>query len=241
MSVDELADLLNHTEWRRERDRKNELQRINRARPEVMRREQENYRPKERMRKRATYRERRADPQFVDKERKRARELARRLYQDPEYRAREQVRAKAWAKARRADPDAHARDLENARARRRDPLTACKRIRFAVSSRGTPVTGEQLYAILQAQGFRCAVTGLPLDFRYQRRHPLQPSVDHIIPVSAGGTNDLGNLRWVIWALNAARHYMEHDDVLAHLFRPSEELRARLEREAPEYVRRNGAP
>lgn len=90
--------------------------------------------------------------------------------------------------------------------------------------------------LLVKQRYRCAVTGLPLDFRYKDRHPLQPTVDHIIPKACGGTNDPSNLRWVIWVANFVRLDVAADSLLLELIRPSDALRARVEADAPDYVK-----
>lgn len=84
-------------------------------------------------------------------------------------------------------------------------------------------TGEQILAQLAKQGGRCAVTGWPLNFALMDYHPLQPSLDHVLPRSCGGTGAIGNLRVVIFAVNAARSDNQcHDDLLAKLFRRHDE-------------------
>lgn len=40
----------------------------------------------------------------------------------------------------------------------------------------------------------CHVCGLPVDKTLSGRHPLGPTVDHLVPVAAGGTHDRANLR-----------------------------------------------
>jgi 5-methylcytosine-specific restriction endonuclease McrA len=51
-------------------------------------------------------------------------------------------------------------------------------------------------AMLIEQRGLCAVSGLRLT-------PENVSVDHIIPVSKGGTHDMSNLRLVVWSVNEA--------------------------------------
>jgi 5-methylcytosine-specific restriction endonuclease McrA len=38
----------------------------------------------------------------------------------------------------------------------------------------------------------------------RRGHPLQATVDHVLPVSRGGTSELGNLRIACYAHNTSR-------------------------------------
>lgn len=77
-------------------------------------------------------------------------------------------------------------------------------------------THEQIRALVDAQGFKCAVTGYPLDFTIRDKHPMQPTLDHIVPVSRGGSGEASNLRVTIWAWNVARGNGAHDGALARL-------------------------
>ena len=51
----------------------------------------------------------------------------------------------------------------------------------------------------------CGICGKPVDFSYKTPHPLSPTVDHIIPVSAGGhPSDLDNLQLAHRCCNQAK-------------------------------------
>jgi 5-methylcytosine-specific restriction endonuclease McrA len=49
-------------------------------------------------------------------------------------------------------------------------------------------------SICQRDGWRCGLCNKPVNRRKRHPHPLAPSIDHIIPLAKGGTNDLTNLQ-----------------------------------------------
>jgi len=61
-------------------------------------------------------------------------------------------------------------------------------------------------AVLKAQNYRCAYSGRELT-------PETASVDHKLPVSRGGTNDLDNLAIVHVDVNTAKAAMTLDEYL----------------------------
>lgn len=80
-------------------------------------------------------------------------------------------------------------------------------------------TPAEILGLLKLQGYRCAVTGWPLDLALARPHPLQPSIDHVTPKAEGGADTIDNLRVVIWAVNAARGgSSKHDAIIDAIFR-----------------------
>lgn len=50
----------------------------------------------------------------------------------------------------------------------------------------------------------CHICGEVVDKTLSGRHPRGASVDHIIPISAGGSNDRGNLRLAHLSCNSSR-------------------------------------
>jgi CRISPR/Cas system Type II protein with McrA/HNH and RuvC-like nuclease domain len=54
-------------------------------------------------------------------------------------------------------------------------------------------TLDQLIELFEKQGGRCALTDVKLK--------SNASIDHIVPRSRGGTDDISNLRWVSWLAN----------------------------------------
>lgn len=54
--------------------------------------------------------------------------------------------------------------------------------------------------VLQTQEV-CAICGRPVDKSLLYPHPLSPTVDHILPLAKGGTNELGNLQLAHWTCN----------------------------------------
>lgn len=62
------------------------------------------------------------------------------------------------------------------------------------------VTARDLKRLLEMQGYRCALTGV-------RLRPDDAELDHKIPLSRGGLNDLSNLQWITKAANRAKGTM----------------------------------
>lgn len=62
-------------------------------------------------------------------------------------------------------------------------------------------------------GDACQLCLKKIDFRLRKRHPMSRSVDHIVPIRAGGSDDLGNL-WLSHLLcnmkKGARHVGRKD-------------------------------
>ncbi len=52
-----------------------------------------------------------------------------------------------------------------------------------------PITGKQILELIEAQDYRCALTGRELT-------PQTASLDHKVPLSNGGTNELENV-WIV--------------------------------------------
>ncbi len=58
-------------------------------------------------------------------------------------------------------------------------------------------TAKDLLAKIESQGFRCALSGLPIT-------PETASLDHIVPVSEGGSHSVANLQWVHTSVNVMK-------------------------------------
>jgi hypothetical protein len=62
------------------------------------------------------------------------------------------------------------------------------------------VTPEQLYALLERQQFRCALTGRPLS-------PEEAELDHRVSRADGGDDGIDNLQWIEATVNRAKGTM----------------------------------
>jgi 5-methylcytosine-specific restriction endonuclease McrA len=58
----------------------------------------------------------------------------------------------------------------------------------------TDLTVDEWYYVLTFYGLACHLCGKPIDERRTYPHDMSPSVDHLVPVSRGGTNVIENLR-----------------------------------------------
>jgi 5-methylcytosine-specific restriction endonuclease McrA len=58
--------------------------------------------------------------------------------------------------------------------------------------------------MLEKQGYRCALTGRQLT-------PETASIDHIVPIKRGGTNELTNIQIIDKTVNLAKASMTQDE------------------------------
>jgi hypothetical protein len=61
-----------------------------------------------------------------------------------------------------------------------------------------------LKAVADRDGWRCHLCRLKVDFRLVCPDPMSPSIDHLIPVADGGTEDAANLRLAHFGCNSRR-------------------------------------
>ena len=74
-------------------------------------------------------------------------------------------------------------------------------------SDGYQVNASDLKKLLEMQGYKCALTGVRLE-------PKSAELDHKVPLSRGGTNDLANLQWLSREVNRAKGTMDSDEFIA---------------------------
>lgn len=72
---------------------------------------------------------------------------------------------------------------------------------------GWPITDDDLRSLWERQGGLCGLTGQPMDI-------AEADVDHIIPRSRGGSDELSNLRWTTRAANQAKGDLLDEEFLA---------------------------
>lgn len=80
---------------------------------------------------------------------------------------------------------------------------------------------QRLYA---RQSGRCALTGLPLD-------GVPVHVDHIIPITRGGTDDESNLQLVVRPANMAKGNGTDEEFRTWLLAAADALRQKIKLEA----------
>lgn len=59
---------------------------------------------------------------------------------------------------------------------------------------------------LEQQDYRCALSGVHLT-------PSNAALDHIVPVSEGGTDDVENLQWLDKIVNRAKSTLSQDEFI----------------------------
>jgi len=68
----------------------------------------------------------------------------------------------------------------------------------------TKVTGKTIHQLMEHQEFKCALTGVELT-------PEMAALDHIVPVSGGGGDDIHNCQ-ILWSeVNRAKGTMRQDE------------------------------
>lgn len=84
--------------------------------------------------------------------------------------------------------------------------TAAHRLQSKFRSRvGEPTRpGIWRAQIAERDGWRCGICGMPVSPQVKYPDPLQATLDHIIPVSHGGSNDPENLRLAHMGCNRSR-------------------------------------
>ncbi len=84
-------------------------------------------------------------------------------------------------------------------------------------SAGPRPTVKELFDLWLAQGKRCAITGLPVDG--------VPHLDHVVPVSIGGTNALRNLQWTSAMANIAKNKYSVKETREWILAAADSIRA----------------
>ena len=69
------------------------------------------------------------------------------------------------------------------------------------------VDATDLKKLLEVQGYKCALSGVRLE-------PKNAELDHKVPLSRGGTNDLANLQWLDRNVNRAKGTMDNEEFIA---------------------------
>lgn len=68
------------------------------------------------------------------------------------------------------------------------------------------ITAKALLMLIEDQHYRCALSGVPLD-------PENAAIDHIIPVSRGGSHDMTNLQVLHENVNVSKRNMMPEEFI----------------------------
>ena len=67
-------------------------------------------------------------------------------------------------------------------------------------------TSDELFGLIERQDYKCALSGIEIT-------PKTAALDHITPISKGGTNQIDNLQWLDRKVNKAKSTMMQDDFI----------------------------
>lgn len=121
-------------------------------------------------------------------------DMAQRRLLDPEKAI---AKERAW---RAANPDRVKANLKKYAERR---FFWIRSVRLKQSIKATPAELSRLW---KTQRGRCALTGMRLD--------RSAELDHIVPRSRGGGDEIGNLRWTVELINQAKRNLKDDEFIA---------------------------
>ena len=71
-------------------------------------------------------------------------------------------------------------------------------------TRNATVTGNALFKLAKANGFRCALSGVEME-------PDHASIDHVVPLSKGGEHSMSNMAIIHITVNRMKGEMDHDE------------------------------
>lgn len=83
----------------------------------------------------------------------------------------------------------------------------CARMNLKKKGKEATQLGRDLHALFDSQGGLCALTGLPM------LPGVNASVDHVVPRSKGGLDEVGNLRWIRREMNDFKGDRTDEEIL----------------------------
>jgi len=120
--------------------------------------------------------------------------------QDAEARTRARQRTRAWA---RANPERRA-EMRRAWARANPEKVSARGRRRRARQRGVPADTVYIAELLQEQKFRCSLCQKRINPKIKYPDSMSASIDHVIPLSQGGTGERSNLRAAHMGCNSAK-------------------------------------
>ena len=110
--------------------------------------------------------------------------------------------SRCWNQRWRADHPERARELRNAqmaRWRSRNPEAALEkwrkdRARRRALEQGVDTENFTHNQVYERDGWRCGICGRKVNAERSYPHPMSASLDHVVPLSAGGSHVLANVR-----------------------------------------------
>lgn len=90
----------------------------------------------------------------------------------------------------------------------------CLQRKLRTRTGGSGLTGWVRTAIFERDGWRCGICRKPVSRALRHPDPMAPSLDHIIPVCEGGTNETANLRLTHLRCNLSRRNRGGNEQLA---------------------------
>lgn len=80
-------------------------------------------------------------------------------------------------------------------------------MQISINRLGTSKCWKDLKMLIKKQGYKCALTGDNISFE------ADIDLDHIIPTTRNGKNELSNVRWVTRQSNRLKHNLTDSELI----------------------------
>lgn len=82
-------------------------------------------------------------------------------------------------------------------------------------------SSQELYALILSQDYKCSLTGECI------KDASKAALDHITPLKSGGTNEVGNLQWVLKEVNRMKGTMDQEQFISLCCKIADHARSKI--------------